>query len=274
MAHKNLISRLLGSDPEVSQPYPELESRAKSLLDALMKEAVPSGSTRWENIKIGPLKSYERIKSESPELKKSLIFFIVKHKNNQDRKDSGSLRTYTSYRQSINSPVKEIESWRDFLYEKQIQQPFKQAFREIYLVTEAELQTESYSNRFAAHILRQHQFNALCQVRGWLYTLMGQWDSHNIPTRIIPAWDIRAEYWVDSDWDDADSMANQMGVFNYISTDQVRFYAQERQLNMDEVPSMVFSEVMRDVDLFVRVTSIGNDPNWVDILADKIQAYV
>ena len=100
MAHKNLISRLLGSDPEVSQPYPELESRAKSLLDALMKEAVPSGSTRWENIKIGPLKSYERIKSESPELKKSLIFFIVKHKNNQDRKDSGSLRTYTSYRQS------------------------------------------------------------------------------------------------------------------------------------------------------------------------------
>ena len=707
MAHKNLIRRLLGSDPEVSQPYPELESRAKSLFDALMKEAVPSGSTRWENIKIGPLKSYERIKSESPELKKSLIFFIVKHKNNQDRKDSGSIRTYTSYRQSeqvrkillslllrselsfsedelfllvkiiksnqfrhamkwpylllfkkieqkvqlvgltpalkhalkclkfktsrwpyayerklnekidlllreekipkidrsdflgkdiarqlqtnpewnrlldfflqgkdksvptkkwstdaeklqqsfdaneivdqflnwfsmtiaaldaihkkgryeaflnenniqilrgavwfsgvinneqlnnkleelglwcfkklpghgalsvkignaclyafsalpyqegisrlttfrlkikypsvkthveklinkvakkegksldeieemaisdyglsdthqfiwnfgdyegiiqisainnvdiswqngektqksipaeikeksageikalkakakeirnalpiqkdriesyylkkrewsyndwlkyyhnhplisylskkliwefetdgvisnaiyynnsfvnpagkvdenfgpttkvrlwhpINSPVKEIESWRDFLYEKQIQQPFKQAFREIYLVTEAELQTESYSNRFAAHILRQHQFNALCQVRGWLYTLMGQWDSHNIPTRIIPAWDIRAEYWVDSDWDDADSMANQMGVFNYISTDQVRFYAQERQLNMDEVPSMVFSEVMRDVDLFVGVTSIGNDPNWVD----------
>ena len=159
----------------------------------------------------------------------------------------------------INSTVNEIEKWRNFLYEKQIQQPFKQAFREIYLVTDAELQTESYSNRFAAHILRQHQFNALCHVRGWRYTLMGQWDSHNIPTRIIPEWDMKAEYWVDSDWgNEAESMANQMGIFNYIFTDQ------ERQLNMNEVPSIVFSEIMRDVDLFVGVTSIGNDPNWVD----------
>ena len=42
-------------------------------------------------------------------------------------------------------------------------QPIKQAHREIYLLTDAERQTQSYSNRFAAHILRQHQFTALCQ---------------------------------------------------------------------------------------------------------------
>ena len=33
---------------------------------------------------------------------------------------------------------------------------------------------------------------------------------------------------------------------------------------MVDVPAIVFSEVMRDVDLFVGVTSIGNDPNWQD----------
>ena len=31
-----------------------------------------------------------------------------------------------------------------------------------------------------------------------------------------------------------------------------------------DVPALVFSEVMRDVDLFVGVCSIGNDPTWAD----------
>lgn len=34
-------------------------------------------------------------------------------------------------------------------------------------MTDAERRTERYSNRFAAHILRQHQFNALCGARHW-----------------------------------------------------------------------------------------------------------
>jgi hypothetical protein len=33
-------------------------------------------------------------------------------------------------------------------------------------------------------------------------------------------------------------------------------------LSFDQVPPLVFSEVMRDVDLFVGVASVGNDPNW------------
>src|SRR5205823_2133558 len=31
-----------------------------------------------------------------------------------------------------------------------------------------------------------------------------------------------------------------------------------------ELPALVFSEIMRDVDLFVGVTSVGNDPAWAD----------
>ncbi len=33
---------------------------------------------------------------------------------------------------------------------------------------------------------------------------------------------------------------------------------------MTYIPPLVFSEVMRDVDLFVGVASVGNDPNWQD----------
>ena len=43
---------------------------------------------------------------------------------------------------------------------------FQQAHREVYLLTGAEQTTGVYSNRFAAHIIRQHQFNALCVARG------------------------------------------------------------------------------------------------------------
>ena len=46
----------------------------------------------------------------------------------------------------------------------------------------------------------------------------------------------------------------------YILTDQVRFPLPHAQpLPLDEIPAIVFSEVMRDVDLFVSVTSAGTD---------------
>jgi hypothetical protein len=54
------------------------------------------------------------------------------------------------------------------------------------------------------------------------------------------------------------------GVSRYLATDQVRFVRNEQPLLLNDVPATVFSEVMRDVDLFVGVGSIGNDPEWRD----------
>ena len=161
----------------------------------------------------------------------------------------------------IGYPAESVLQWRQYLRALEIQQPFKQAFREIYLLTDAEINTESYSNRFAAHVLRQHQFGALCKVRGWHFILKGRWDSDSTPRLQIPQWEMSAEYWVDADWN---GVSTPNGVFNFVFTDQVRFYENDHQLNMEDIPPIVFSEVMRDVDLFVGVTSIGNDPNWRD----------
>lgn len=161
----------------------------------------------------------------------------------------------------IGFPTETVVAWRDFLQQYEITQPFKQAYREVYIVTDAELRTETYSNRFAAHILRQHQFAALCRQRGWHYTLMGQWDSHNTPGIYLPEWNMMAQYYVDASWHED---ANDVGIFMHIQTDQTRFYRDGALLQMYDVPAMVFTEIMRDVDLFVGVTSIGNDPNWLD----------
>lgn len=59
-----------------------------------------------------------------------------------------------------------VLAWRRFLESREITQPFKQAHREVYVLTDAERQTSVYSNRFAGHILRQHQLASLCRERG------------------------------------------------------------------------------------------------------------
>ncbi len=172
-------------------------------------------------------------------------------------------------------------AWRDRLERLAIKQPFKQAHREVYLLTDAERRTGTYSNRFAAHVLKQHQFHALCAARGWKNKLrMSVDDSYPPATRLLPEWNLRAEFWIEGIGDDY----TESYAYLYLGTDQVRFYpidaaqsyahasgggyrlwnAEDRPLTLDDVPPLVLSEIMRDVDLFVGVASVGNDPNWAD----------
>ncbi len=161
-----------------------------------------------------------------------------------------------------------VLAWRCWLEEQGVVQPFKQAHRELYVLTEAELETRHYSNRFAAHVLKQHQFASLAKARGWRFDLAGTWSySRAVAEKELTRWRIRAEFWVDAVGGE-DSYA-ESGAALYLGTDQVRFYdasspQEEAPLPLTEVPALVFTEVMRDVDLFVGVASIGNDPAWMD----------
>ncbi|GAA3594628.1 DUF4132 domain-containing protein [Flavivirga amylovorans] len=201
----------------------------------------------------------------------SAIFHKGKFVNTQGEINIDYKKSIVELWHPVTASVKEVELWRAWLLENQVKQPFKQAHREVYIVTDAEKATNSYSNRYAAHIIRQHIFNALCRERGWRYQLQGQWDSHNIPTLYIPSWKYRIEFWTDTEG--VYDSANDMGIFNYLQTDQVRFYDENNQVNMIDVPAIVFSEAMRDVDLFVGVTSIGADPNWRDGGEERYHGY-
>lgn len=167
----------------------------------------------------------------------------------------------------VQATVAEIKAWRDFFVFHQLQQPLKQAFREVYLLTDAEVNTRTYSNRMAAHILRQHQFNSLAKARGWRYALMGAYDNgieNDKASLTLAEHQLRAEYWITEV--NADNAFNDTGIWNYVSTDQVRFINTDTSevVEMVAVPPLIFSEVMRDVDLFVGVASVGNDPTWSD----------
>jgi len=161
----------------------------------------------------------------------------------------------------------EVTAWRRRIETLEIVQPFKQAHREIYPLTEAERETGIYSNRFAGHILRQHPFHALCQVRGWKDHLRLMVDTGLTPTsRELPEWGLRAEFRVEPVGIDYGIDTTDAAVFLHLATDQVRFFrmGEDAPLPLAEVPALVFSEVMRDVDLFISVASIGNDPTWQD----------
>ncbi len=204
----------------------------------------------------------------------------------------------------------DVLAWRRFYEDRRIAQPFKQAHREVYLLTDAERETRSYSNRFAAHVLRNHQATALMRQRGWNAQLAIATDCGEVrPQRDIEPWGLRAEFWIEGAHIDQDYGA----AFTYVVTDQVRFYqyrprttwreeeqerreatqrliestegqqlSNEEYLNLlagntaasrrqepqpiplDEIPPLVLSETMRDVDLFVGVASVGNNPEWED----------
>lgn len=183
----------------------------------------------------------------------------------------------------------EIVAWRDWLERHEITQPFKQAHREVYLLTDAERTTATYSNRFAAHFLRQHQFHSLAAVRGWHNKLRLCVDDEAPPAvRELPAWGLRAEYWIEGDGGEHYDDLTESGSFLRLRTDQVRFYPIDAPRNwahcnggeyrmwprdgaapvdplpLESIPPLVLSEVLRDVDLFVGVASVGNDPTWQD----------
>jgi len=189
----------------------------------------------------------------------------------------------------VGKPMDDVLGWRDWLDTNKIIQPFKQAHREVYLLTDAEKNTDTYSNRFAAHIIKQHQFNALCGARGWKNQLRLMVDDSYEPAKIIlPQWNLRAEFWIEGVGEDYGVDTNEAGTYYYLATDQVRFYpidagknyahaggggystdgvednANNYPLNLDTIPPLVLSEVLRDVDLFVGVASVGNDPAWAD----------
>ena len=91
----------------------------------------------------------------------------------------------------------EIVAWRERLAALGVNQPFRQAWRETYRVTDAELATGAYSNRFAGHIVRQHQFMTLARLNDWSVRHRMWLDVRNDePTYcIVPEFGVYAEYW-------------------------------------------------------------------------------
>ena len=164
----------------------------------------------------------------------------------------------------LDSPRDVLMDWRRRLLADLVVQPVRQAFRECYLVSAAEERAGGHSNRFAGHVFRQTQARALMKRRGWQPVPAAWWDDgieHAVARRVFEPDGVRVEFFFDP-VEDIDP--DPSGVHRYCTSDQVRFFRgrTDEPLDLADIPPVVFSEALRDVDLFVSVTSIGADPDW------------
>ncbi|WP_371783649.1 DUF4132 domain-containing protein [Streptosporangium subroseum] len=174
----------------------------------------------------------------------------------------------------IRETAEDVRAWRDHLLEHGVRQPYKQAFREIYLLTPAEEQTGTYSNRFSGHVLRYGQAKALLNQRGWTDLSIGHWDyecggDQGEAIKELSGWHARWGMHITGDPE-----ADSWGTASFCASEQITFYRDEQELSghdrmgnrigregapLAEVPPLVLSEVLRDADLAVGVASVGLD---------------
>ena len=168
--------------------------------------------------------------------------------------DSG---TQVSLWHPAKASREEVLAWRRHLQSANLSQPFQQAHRQTFAMTDSDRRTRTYTNRFAAQILRQNRLYEVCRQNGWTYALQGLRDSFNVPTLNLEGWSISAELWVEPV--DAESQGEQTS-FPFLTTDQVCFRDHDgERLPLEGVPAVVFSEVMRDIDRIVALASVANE---------------
>ncbi|BCL79277.1 DUF4132 domain-containing protein [Ktedonobacteria bacterium brp13] len=157
----------------------------------------------------------------------------------------------------------DVQRWQIWVEQHRVIQPFKQAHREIYRLEDEE--KESATLRFAGHYLHQYQFSLLARARGWQYTTVapGQETWVILP---LPYWKCRAEFEVKADESGRRTTASYTEGYEEILTGELSFQVEDEgeaeksaEMRFKEVPPLVLSEVMRDLDLFVSVTSIARD---------------
>ena len=139
--------------------------------------------------------------------------------------------------------------YQKLLFEKQIRQPFKQVFRELYVKLDEELD-KYHSMLFSGNQIQPHKTVAALRGRRWVadYKVGLQ--------KIYYKEDIVASIYAMTDWfspSDAEAPTLEYVVFYDRRTG--------KSLKIKEIPDIIYSEVMRDTDLAVSVAHAGGvDP--------------
>ncbi len=140
-------------------------------------------------------------------------------------------------------------AWQKLLFEKRTVQPFKQLFRELYVLTRDEA-GKTRSMRYAGHQIQTQKTAAVLSTRHWLA------DPDNGLQKIFYKENLIVTICALADWfspSEIEAPTLEYVVFHRRDTFE--------DVRLDDVPPVVFSEAMRDVDLAVSVAHVGGvDP--------------
>ncbi|TAE15309.1 MAG: DUF4132 domain-containing protein, partial [Bacteroidetes bacterium] len=145
---------------------------------------------------------------------------------------------------------KEWGSYQQHCFEKQIKQPFKQVFRELYVPTADELKENTISRRYAGHQVQPKKTVALLKSQGWTV------DYDEGLQKVFHKEGFIAKIYAMADWFTPSDVESP-------TLETVEFIDRKTWKNVPfaEMSPRIFSEVMRDVDLVVSVAHVGEvDP--------------
>lgn len=144
----------------------------------------------------------------------------------------------------------EWASYMHLLYEQRLCQPFKQVFREYYPLTEEERQEKTVSRRYAGHQVQPQKTVALLKGRGWTV------DYEEGLQKVFYQENLIVRMYALADWfSPADIEAPTLEVIQFFDR------STGKPVDLEAVPPILFSEVMRDIDLVVSMAHVGGvDP--------------
>lgn len=140
-------------------------------------------------------------------------------------------------------------SFQRIIFDKKICQPFRQVFRELYIATDEE-KPSSVSLRYSGNQIMPGRASALLKKRGWTV------DYENGLEKVSYHGDVIAVLYAMADWFSPSDI--EAPTLEYVSFYNRRDFNEKK---ISEIDPIVFSEIMRDVDLAVSVAHVGGvDP--------------
>ena len=132
---------------------------------------------------------------------------------------------------------------------REVKQVFKQVFRELYIKTKDELKMDR-SRRYAGHQIQPSKTVALLKTRRWVV------DDYEGLQKVYYKENIIAKMYAMTDWYSPAEVESP-------TIEDIVFYDRKtfELMTIEDVPNLIFSEVMRDIDLVVSVAHVGDvDP--------------
>jgi hypothetical protein len=138
-------------------------------------------------------------------------------------------------------------------------QPFKQAFRECYVLTPAEREAHDLSRRFEGRRVKTSVLGAILSARGW--RVDGSEGDCTARKRLAP--DLAVELALpDVHHFLTEEEATVLG--------EIAFTRQDERVALEEAPALGFSEAMRDLDLVITAGAADSDEHSAEVQQARV----
>ena len=235
---------------EVHKNLKEQYRRSRKMLEEAMEDGTEFYGYEIENLMTNPVIA-PILKSLVFKMDKNLGYYVDKKLKSVNKK-SVAVKDDSLLKIAHCFDLFESGDWASYqkdIFDRELKQPFKQVFRELYVKTVDEKGRDK-SLRYAGHQVQPTKTVALLKTRRWII------DGQEGLEKVYYKENIIAKIYALADWfSPADIEAPTL--------EEVQFFDRKtfKPILIDNVPDLVFTEVMRDIDLVVSVAHIGDvDP--------------